>query len=163
MANVFPPAALPTQKSVVVFGLCCGPLEAVVVNSQYAFVWLTMVTGAFLLIVLWLCLTMWLNILIITFPRGLMAMPQGRIQQVGRVQQVALQDPLLLWIYHLFVLPSPCYFIWRKSPVAKNIVNQWCVCKEYSVEWEDQDRSSVKTSSHTLRKLLNFLSVVSQF
>lgn len=52
MANVFPPAALLTQKSVVVYRLCCGPLEAAVVNSQYAFVWLTMVTGAFLLIVL---------------------------------------------------------------------------------------------------------------
>lgn len=47
--------------------------------------------------------------------------------------------------------------------MAKNIVNQWCVCQEYSVESEDQDRSSVKTSSDTLRKLLNFLSVVSQF
>lgn len=83
-------------------------------------------------------------------------------QDVERVHQVGLQVPLLLWIYHRFVLLSPSYFICRKSPVAKNILNEWYVSKEWSGESEDQDRSSVKTYSDT-EKLLNSLSLVSSF
>lgn len=159
MANFFLPAALWTWLVQWFTNCADGLLEAAAVLSERTCEWLTVVTDASLLIVLWLCLTTLLKVLIITFPRGLMAMPQRKI---WRGPTRCVSSPHSCFEFIIFVLLSPSYFICRKIPVAKNILNEWCVSKEWSGESEDQDRSSVKTYNDT-EKLLNSLSLVSSF
>lgn len=115
MANFFLPAALWTWLVQWFTNCADGLLEAAAVLSERTCEWLTVVTDASLLIVLWLCLTTLLKVLIITFPRGLMAMPQRKI---WRGPTRCVSSPHSCFEFIIFVLLSPSYFICRKIPVA---------------------------------------------
>ena len=56
------------------------------------------------LTVLWLCLTTRLKVLIITFPRGLMAMPQGRMWR-GSTRWVSRSHSCFEFIIFLYCFP----------------------------------------------------------